>query len=206
VVASGCDWGPRAIRPPALKPAAAAQAAIEQYDANKDGKISGEELDKCPGVKCVLDKLNPKAAGVVVDDGMVVKTGANKAGLKDEGVTAEMLQNMMEGWIKRRYGRVTFVCAVYHNGKPLQGATIKFVPEKFLGSGIPAAEGKTGDGGTAAMSIPNVKPEGITVGFYRVEVTKDGEAIPAKYNTESTLGAAAIASTSGIAATFNLKY
>ena len=31
--------------------------------------------------------------------------------------------------------------------------------------------------------------QGLSPGFYRVEITKDGEKIPAKYNTETTLGA-----------------
>jgi len=206
VVGAGCDMGAKPIRPPSINPAAAAKAAVDVYDANKDGKISGEELDRCPALKNSLDKLNPKSAGVTGGDVAATRSPVKKADLKDDGITADMLQNMMDGWLKRRFGRLTYACQVYHNGQPLAGAAVKFVPEKFLGTAIPAAEGTTGMTGTASMSIPTVKPEGVTVGFYRVEITKDGEAIPAKYNTESTLGVGIVCPVNGIAASFNLKY
>jgi hypothetical protein len=206
VVGAGCDRGAR-VPLPSLNPAAAAKAALDEYDTNKDGKISGEELDKCPALKSALARLNPKSEGIVNGDGAVTKGPGNKAEMKDDGITAEMLQNVMEAWVKKRLGRVTYTCQFYHNGKPLAGASVKFVPEKFLGTGVPAAEATTGVTGSASVSIPKATPQGIAVGFYRVEVTKDGENIPATYNTESTLGSAAFGPNAGaVGATFNLKY
>ena len=83
-------------------------------------------------------------------------------------------------------------CSVSHNGQPLQGAEVKFVPEKFLGSEIKTASGVTDAGGVAMISAPQSRPDdpaGVPPGFYRVEITQSGLAIPAKYNTDTVLGA-----------------
>jgi hypothetical protein len=43
----------------------------------------------------------------------------------------------------------------------------------------------------ASVSAPPRKAgdvPGLSPGFYRVEITKEGENIPAKYNTATTLG------------------
>lgn len=65
------------------------------------------------------------------------------------------------------------------------------MPEKFLGDSYPVGTGKTGMNGTATISMPLSEKDnrpGMPPGFYRVEVTKAGENIPAKYNTATTLG------------------
>jgi hypothetical protein len=79
------------------------------------------------------------------------------------------------------------------DGRGLEGATVDFVPEEFLGSDARPASGVTGPGGMTMVSVP-VNPAdpgatGVAPGFYRVEITsKGGTAIPAKYNIETTLG------------------
>ena len=83
-------------------------------------------------------------------------------------------------------------CRVTHNGKPLAGAKVVFVPEKFLGGTLQSGSGTTSRSGFCHdlrpyAADPSVK--GLSPGFYRVEITKDGEKIPAKYNSETTLGA-----------------
>lgn len=184
-VVAGCDFGPRRIHPPSVVASTAAQAAIAEYDSDKDGKISGAELDKCAALKSCLKKLD--------------RSG--------DGITAQGIQEAIEHWQMRGFGRVTYSCVVTHSNRPLVGATVKFVPEKFLGDSYPVASGLTNEQGVAAISIPNVEPAGLAVGFYRVEITKDGEAIPAQYNTESTLGAGILQPLgTGDGPTFNLKY
>jgi hypothetical protein len=49
-------------------------------------------------------------------------------------------------------------------------------------------------------------PKGIPLGFYRIEVTKDGESIPAKYNTETILGIDVMGAQAGNTPQFNLVY
>ena len=79
-----------------------------------------------------------------------------------------------------------------HNGKPIAGATVTFVPEKFLGENRMVATGKTDANGVATMShgqfdVLGWKPA-VVPGFYRVEIEKQGERIPSKYNTDTILG------------------
>lgn len=148
------------------------------HDADNNGKLSGEELDKCPGLKAALPRLN----------------GGE--------VTADMIAARIRAWQETKAGRLPAACVVYHNGSPLEGAEVKFVPEKFLGDNMPSGSAMTDAGGTAQVSMAGVEgtahdPFGLPPGFYRIEITKPGLDIPAKYNTETVLGAE-IALDSGI--------
>ncbi len=171
VVNSSCSNHPPAIHAPSIDAEAAGERAIEMYDTNKDGKLSDEELDKCPGLKA--------AAG---------KVGGT------QGVTAEGITARIEEWQRTKIGRVPAGCRVLHNGVPLKDAEVRLVPEEFLGEGmkVAVATGKTDEGGSAMVSVPTsgarTDPEGLPPGFYRVEITKAGLDIPAKYNTETVLG------------------
>lgn len=181
---TGCDFGAKRIKPPAISAAKAAKAAVEEYDADKDGKISGVEFDKCPSLK---HALSGDAA-------------------KGDGITAETIKNMLDGWQSTKLGRVNVTCQVFHNGKPYPNATVTFVPEKFLGKSFQTAVGKTDVSGCAEMCIPNATPPGLALGLYRVEITKENESVPAKYNTETILGVAVTRVGSGVGAAFNMKY
>src|SRR5262249_972552 len=88
-------------------------------------------------------------------------------------------------------------CLLRMDGHPLAGATISFEPESFLGDTIQAADGTTDFTGAAYPRIPKEKrpvadmPGGMQLGFYRIRVSKltaGKETIPAKYNTDTTLG------------------
>jgi hypothetical protein len=83
------------------------------------------------------------------------------------------------------------------NGRPLVEATVTLEPEPFLGDEIKAATGLTNAFGTTSPSIPKEErpdptlPGGAHFGIYKVKISKivDGkETIPARYNTETTLG------------------
>jgi hypothetical protein len=167
------EEAPRRIFGPPFNAAGAAAKAMELFDSNKDGKISGDELDQAPGLKAALK--------VMATD-------------KDKGVTADQISLRVKKWIDSKIGRTSLSCMVIHNGQPLAGATVKFVPEKFLSEYLTeTATGKTNQTGMAMLSVPvesgpDAFPPGLPVGMYRVEITKDGENIPAKYNTETTLG------------------
>ncbi len=166
VVCTGCPSGPGRVYPPGYNSSAGSDA-IAAFDTNKDGKISGDELNKCPGLKAALARLDPSGKGEV---------------------TADMITARIQAWKNSKLGRMSYSCSVTYNGRPLAGAEVKLVPEKFLGEYVKTAVGKTDQNGMAMISTGDTPP-GIAPGFYRVEITKDGLNIPAKYNTDTILGA-----------------
>jgi hypothetical protein len=151
---------------------------MEMYDANKDGKLDAEELKKVASL------------GKLAQDGVV---------------SADRIADQIKKWSAGGIGRARFTAQVFHNNKALVGADVKFVPEKFLGAGYVVATGKTGATGAAIVTVAADGPPGIPLGFYRVEITKDGEDIPAKYNTETTLSVGFCTPVNDDA-TFNLAY
>jgi hypothetical protein len=180
------------LRPPKIDAEAAGKEAIKLYDTDKDGKISGKELDKCPGLKAAIDNLDPSGK---------------------EEITAEKITARIKAWQDSMLARMSLGCRVTHNGEPLKGAEVRFVPESFLGKYLKPAKGKTDANGIAMLSIPRAvngrrEPPGVAPGFYRVEITKEGEKIPAKYNTKTIFGQEVAMDAKGIqeGIRFDLKY
>jgi hypothetical protein len=176
LAALGCSSGPSHIKPPSIDAGDAASQAMDMYDKDGDGAIAGSELDGAPALKASMDTLD-----------------ANK----DGAVQEEEIVQRIETWQATKIGIMPVGSGVTLDGRPLVGATVTFDPEPFLGDDIKTAVGETGPSGSATVSIPKDQrptsdtPAGIQIGFYRVRVSKvvDGkETIPAKYNTETTLG------------------
>jgi hypothetical protein len=157
---------------PEVDATAAGEAAVKQYDANGDGKIAGVELDKAGSLKSSL------AIGDTDND---------------KALTAEEIAYRIRSWqtTKNLWARTPLHCKVYHDKVLLANAEVKLVPEKFLGEKMKIIRGKTGNNGVAFLKEENSSPDdppGVGPGFYRAEITKEGEEIPAKYNTETILG------------------
>lgn len=169
---SGCSRGPAKIDMPSIDADAAGKEALKMYDANKDGKISGAELDKVPSLRNSLEHFQSTF---------------------DKGITASDITDRIKKWQELKTGRVSPVgCLVSRNNQALVGAVVKFVPEKFMGNSIPVCSGKTDQNGIAQISVPLKDPKeqsGVPPGYYKVEITKPGENIPAKYNTQTIFGA-----------------
>lgn len=172
VTVAGC-WmgGQKRVEQPKINASAAGAEAMKMYDTNKDGKISGAELDGCPAIKFAIAQIDRGGKGEV---------------------TAEMITNRILDWQKTRIGKMTVACRLTHNGAPLGGVTVTLVPEKFLGSEVKSATGKSDKNGTVMLSIPpeNTAPgtrqtPGVAPGLYRVVVTDDAKTIPPKYSTEA---------------------
>jgi hypothetical protein len=171
---SGCLNEPKRIVPPSVDADAAGQEAVKLFDANKDGKISGAEFDKVPSLLQALPNIPVKST-------------------KEKGLTAADLTARLKAWQLTRIGRIGGVFAmVTRNGKPLVGAEVKFVPEKFMGGNMPECKGTnpTGQDGSVEISEPvnPGDPKGVPPGYYRVEITMPDNSIPAKYNTQSIFG------------------
>jgi hypothetical protein len=108
-----------------------------------------------------------------------------------EAITEEKVTARIKQWQDSKVGRLQVVCKVTRNKQPLAGATVTFEPEKFLGEGLPIGTGTTDEMGTASISVPPSGSDslpGMPPGLYLVRITKSGENIPAKFNTETTLG------------------
>jgi len=179
LVIAGCGDQPLRLSPTKVNAMTAALEAMNMYDANKDGRISGEELDRCPSLWAIA---------------------------VDDVVTRQMIAARIVGWQSSAMGRAAVSVAVLHNGKGLPDASVKLAPEKFLSDVVPAI-GKTDANGATILTVPTsgpAEPKGASLGFYRVEITKNGEDIPAKYNTETTLGMAVLRIEN--IETFNLDY
>ncbi len=185
----GCGNSGRPRVPPDLPDASAAHKAMELYDTNHDGLLDAKELEQAPGLKAAIKQVDTN------HDGMI---------------SEQEIADRIKDWADSKVARLSVSCYVTHNGKPLAGATVVFVPEKFLGGTIQSGSGTTTPTGHAAISAPYPSDplvRGLAPGFYRVEITKHGENIPAKYNAETTLGAeVAIGSEAEKGLKFELRY
>jgi len=151
--------------------AAAASKAMELYDTNHDGLLDEQELDKAPGLKAAIKQVDTN---------------------QDGKISEQEIADRIKSWADSHIGRMQVTCRVTRNGEPLADAKVVFVPEKFLGGTLQQGSGTTSQAGYAEISSPYAADptiKGLSPGFYRVEITKDGMTIPAKYNTETTLGA-----------------
>lgn len=173
---AACNFGPAAVKPPSIDAADAGQAAVEMYDANRDGVISGGELDQAPGLKAAIKRLDTSGDG---------------------GASADEVAARIEKWQESEIGLTSFGFKVTLDGAPLVGATVTFEPEAFLGDEVKAATCETNELGGGGASIPKElrptpsTPGGMQLGMYRVKISKvvgGRELIPMPYNEQTILG------------------
>ncbi len=170
--------------------ASAPSKAMEMYDTNKDGFLDEKELEQVPGLKAALKQVDTD---------------------HDGKVSQQEIASRIKSWAEAQIARMPVHCKVTHNGKALAGVTVTFVPEPFLGGGMQKGTGTTSSAGVANIVSPYAADpaiRGMSPGFYRVEITKSGEKIPAKYNTQTTLGAEVASDSPGREGgyPFDLKY
>jgi hypothetical protein len=168
----GCEPAKPVIPIVKINPATVAQKAMLLYDTNKDGRIADEELDKAPCFSAALDTLGTDAV---------------------KGVTAEQIAARVQKWNDDKNGLEPVLCNVARNGKPVAGAEVKFVPDPCISDYLTqSGVGKTDATGVARIGLSKESasdiPTAIPPGFYRVEITKSGENIPAKFSTATTFG------------------
>lgn len=169
---TGCSGRPARLAAPPLSPAAMAAALIKPGDADGDGVLAGDELAAIPA----LSNLVPQLDG----DG-------------DGRLSQAELQTWLEAVRDSRVAATSFTAIVRHKGQPLRGATLRIDPLPPLAGVIKAAEGVTDDRGRTSPSIPGSAFPGVNCGIYAVRIVgndADGQPLPPKYNTETTLGLA----------------
>lgn len=169
-LAVGCTG--RAPERPKLSPEESGAKAVEEYDADGNGSISQEEAEAAPGLLAAFPKID--------SDG-------------DGEATAEEIANRIVYYQTSTSWVINGTCKVTYRRRPLEGATVVFEPESFLGPSFYPCTGETDERGEAFITrdAPDSVP-GIYLGFYRVRITKEKkngkELLPAKYNEETTLG------------------
>ena len=163
---------PARVVPPALDPEAVAAAVLAKADADGDGRIVKAELSAVPALVAAVAAFDADGDGAI----SAAELGQWLTDVKESRIA-----------ITTCAGRVT------HLKKPLGNATVKLVPEPFMGPGYQAAVGVTDADGAFAASIPEAKYPGVNCGLFRVEITgqgNDGKPLPARYNAQTTLGIA----------------
>jgi len=170
----GCTGKPSRIVPPAIDPDQAARLAIAEYDGDSDGLLSTGEMDRCAGLKRAVELYDTN---------------------RDQSVSADEIAVRIRMWQESKVGLMPLGCYVKINDQPLEGATVRFVPESFLGEAVKPASGITRASGAASISVADADlPDdqkglsAVHVGVYKVEITHPNRTIPSRYNTRTTLG------------------
>ena len=152
-----------------------ARPALKEFDANGDQKLGKDELQKCPGLLAAIGQFDQD---------------------RDGTISPNELETKLSEMEKQGAGLVAMTCVVRCGGQPIEGATVNFVPEGFLAGAVKTATGVTAQDGTAVPSVADDdlpseirgKVHGVPSGVFRVEVTHPSVSIPAKFNTETTIG------------------
>jgi hypothetical protein len=174
---TGCADRPPPIISPELDPETVAERAIADYDADGDGALGKSDLEKVPAVKAAFTEVDLDADGTI---------------------TKEEIVTRLERWTRggSRVGSFSFTCEVYFRGLPAQGATVTFEPLPCMGEEFTPATGTTDNVGATRPALavehrPEPDLEILWSGLYQVRISKvqnGREMIPAKYNTQTTLG------------------
>jgi hypothetical protein len=170
LIGAGCTS--RAPSKPQLSPAESGAKAIEEYDEDGNGSISEDEAEAAPGLLAAFPKID--------SDG-------------DGEVTATEIEDRIVYYQTSTSWVINGTCKVTYKRRPLEGATVVFEPESFLGPSFHPCSGVTDERGEAFITREAADSiAGIYLGFYRVRITKEKdngkELIPTKYNEETTLG------------------
>lgn len=171
---AGCSRGPAAISVPYVDPSQAAESAIELYDIDHDGVLTEAELAACPGILGHLSLYDSDNSG---------------------SVSKEEIEKQISELRASRVGLTMLSVQLRLDGRPLKGAQVKLIAEKYLGEEVKSAIGTSNLRGIATMDIRDADLPasdhgllGIHYGTYKIEVTHPDLPIPAKYNTQTTIG------------------
>lgn len=135
--------------PALLEPASAAEAAMQAYDANQDGKIEGDEFDKCAALKSSLRRLDANKNRALEADEIAGRLGAYDS--PPQLVRPELF--------------------VMRGKQELRGAEVVLESESFMGEGRQSYQGQTGAGGSVLLRGVDDESTKINPGFYRVRIT-----------------------------------
>ena len=124
VLIAGCSDEPTPPPRFQIDPQQAAQEAMKLYDKNGDGTLDAKELRASPPLVELLKNLKARSPG------------------HPDSLTAADISGRMEEWVKAPAILLPGLAMVYLDGKMLEGATVTYEPEPFLGSSYHAHRGK----------------------------------------------------------------
>ena len=183
---AGCGGSSRgaAVRPPEVDAAASARRALEQYDQDRNGRLSATELQACPAIYQRRERYDSDGDGEI--------SGAE-------------LSDYFDKMYAQGAGLVEVTCIVRQNGRPLTGAQVRLIPEEFLGGVVQPATALTDARGAATPAIAaDHLPDRLRnlrmmqVGIYRVEISHPSLTSPSpkplglEVNSSVADGAAAV--------------
>lgn len=126
------------------------------YDKNQDGVLDPSEMALCPGILAVAKRYDSD---------------------NDHAIGCDELASQLRSLYSSGAALLSVQCNVYQSGRPVEGATVRFIPEDFLGGSILEATGITNRTGTARLANPEEKAppshQGLNMmqaGIYRVEI------------------------------------
>ncbi len=191
-ISLGCSSGPTAVEVPAIDSETVAMEVMTLYDKDGDGFLNSDELSSCPSL---LDASK--------------KPRVDKD--RDQRLSKGEFIERLEAWTNGGVGVSYLACSITKEGRPLNGAQIKLIPEAFLGEAIQPAEGTTDASGSAMLGIDKSNLpaalqnlRGVQQGLYRVEITHPSVQLPPKYNSATILGLEVSFDEGGYMVSFNL--
>lgn len=168
---TGCAASRAPAPLPQVDAADAVRQALAEYDQNKDGVLDARELQRCPALRGAIARIDRDSDG---------------------RLSTRELEDRLASFLTGPISAFAFPCEVLLDGRPLAGATMTLVPEKFLGPAFKRASGTTDENGTVNLVLEGLQEDGVYPGYYRVEVSKKNaqgqETIPARFNTQTALG------------------
>jgi hypothetical protein len=166
---AGC--ASRDVPAPEISAEDAGWQALARYDRNGDGWLDAKELKHCPALQRSLTAFDKN---------------------RDGRLTAEEIAERIATYRAAHVGLMGFTCRLTLDGQPLEGATVTFVPEPFLGPAVQPATGVSDARGTACLRTAGAEVPGVACGLFRIEVSRKNasgqETLPARYNTRTVLG------------------
>ena len=165
-----CSRFPSAPDSPDVSAGRAGREAINQYDGNGDDALDAEEVKQSPALAIAFERIDSDRDGKLTDDEISAR---------------------IKSWLKSGTTLMAGTTLVTLDGQVLEGATVTFEPEEFLGPAYQPCSGVSDQSGQAAIEGPLEDYPGIYLGFYRIRVSKQvsgRETIPARYNSQTELG------------------
>jgi hypothetical protein len=167
-ICTGCFFGrPKRVGAPEWDPEKITDDCLALVDSDKNGSVSASELKLAPGLQYCAKQLDTNG---------------------DNQLSRDEILERFKLYVETKVGLKGYGCRVRLNGQPADGVEVRLVPEPFLADYIEPATGQASEGN---VSITSPNPEGLPfarIGMYRVEITSPHVKIPAKFNTETTLG------------------